>query len=84
MRRWARDYPCNSFLPAAGSSGAVENKQIIFKPSGHCPGGFLCSAALASIVGFLFALPTWRGFSLAMPCKAFSGFLSGFYSGNIN
>ena len=84
MRRSARDYPCNSVFPAAGAGGAAENQQIIFKPPGHCPGGFLCSAALASIVGVLFALPTWRGFPLTMPRKASSGFLSGFYSSYIN
>lgn len=32
----------------------------------------------------LFALPMWWGFSPAVPCKALSSFLSGFYSVGIN
>ena len=51
------------------------------KPSEHCPGGFSFCPRPDRARRCPFALPTWRGFSLAMPCKAFSGFLSGFYSG---
>nr|DAO12062.1 MAG TPA: hypothetical protein [Caudoviricetes sp.] len=72
MRRSARDYPCNSVFPAASSGGAAKNQQIIFKPSGPCPGRLsLCPANVAGLFS-------------SMPCKAFSGFLSGFYSCNIH
>jgi hypothetical protein len=80
----SRGITCNSVFPAASSGGAAENKQIIFKPSEHCPGGFSFCPRPDQARRCPFALPTWRGFSLAMPCKALSGFLSGFYSGNIN
>jgi hypothetical protein len=54
------------------------------KPAGHCPGGFSFWPRPDQARRFPFALPMWWGFSLAMPCKALSGFLSGFYSCNIN
>nr|DAZ51430.1 MAG TPA: hypothetical protein [Caudoviricetes sp.] len=74
MRRWARDYPCNSFLPAAGSSGAAENKQIIFKPSGHCPGGFSFCPRPNQARRCPFAMPTWRGFLLLCPVRRSAAF----------
>nr|DAP26631.1 MAG TPA: hypothetical protein [Bacteriophage sp.] len=84
LRGCSRVSACNPVFPAAGVGGTAEDQQIIFKPSGHCPGGFSFWPRPAQARRCPFALPTWRGFSLAMPCKAFSGFLSGFYSGNIN
>ena len=83
VRGCSRGTTCNSVFPAACVGGAAENKQIIFKPSGHCPGGFSFCPRPDQARRCPFALPTWRGFSLAMPCKAFSGFPSGFYSSYI-
>lgn len=51
----------------------------------HCLGINLASETPPDYSGgVLYAPPTWRGFSLAVPCKASSGFLGGFYSSYIN